>query len=68
MNSRNVARALVVIGSLNWGLVGLAKFDLVATLTGKRFGGTNIATRLVYLAVGAAAAMEAAELVQEMQD
>ena len=67
MNSRNVARALVVIGGLNWGLVGLAKLDLVATLTGNRFGGTNAATRLIYVAVGAAAALEAVALVQDMQ-
>ena len=68
MNASTVARALVVIGGLNWGLVGLAKFDLVATLTGNRFGGTNAATRLIYLAVGAAAAAESAQLVRELQN
>jgi uncharacterized membrane protein YuzA (DUF378 family) len=67
MNSRTLARALVVVGGLNWGLVGLAKFDLVATVTGNRFGGTNAATRLIYLAVGAAAAAEAAAMVRELQ-
>lgn len=66
MNTRDVSRALLVVGGLNWGLVGLARFDLVAALTGNRFGGTNAATRLVYLAVGAAAAMEGAELVKEL--
>lgn len=67
MDAQNLARTLVVVGGLNWGLVGLAKFDLVATLTGKRFGGTNAATRLVYLAVGAAAVAEAVELTKELQ-
>ena len=66
MTSHDIARTLVVVGALNWGLVGLARFDLVATLTGNRFGGTNPATRIVYLAVGAAAVVEAAELVREL--
>ena len=66
-NTRNLARTLVVVGGLNWGLVGLAKLDLVATLTGNRFGGTNAATRLIYVAVGAAAAAEAVALVRDLQ-
>jgi uncharacterized membrane protein YuzA (DUF378 family) len=68
MKTEDLTRALIVVGGLNWGLVGLAKFDLVATLTGNRFGGTNAATRLIYLAVGAAAAVEAAALVKELSD
>ena len=67
MDARTLARTLVVVGGLNWGLVGLARFDLVATLTGKRFGGTNAATRLVYLAVGAAAVVEGADLLEELR-
>jgi uncharacterized protein len=66
MSPHDIARTLVVVGALNWGLVGLARFDLVATLTGNRFGGTNAATRIVYLAVGAAAVVEAAEMVREL--
>ena len=66
MNARTIARALVVIGGVNWGLVGLARFDLVATLTGNSFGGTNAASRLVYGAVGAAALAEGAALVKEL--
>jgi uncharacterized membrane protein YuzA (DUF378 family) len=46
--------ALVVVGALNWGLVALAEFDLVATLFGLEFGETNVATRLVYGLVGIA--------------
>jgi uncharacterized protein len=68
MTAQDLARALVVVGGLNWGLVGLAKLDLVAMLTGERFGGTNAASRLVYLAVGAAAAAEAAALVKQLRD
>lgn len=67
MTPQTIARALVVIGGINWGLVGLARFDLVATLTGNRFGGTNAASRIVYGAVGAAALFEGAALVKEIQ-
>ena len=67
MTPRTVARSLVVVGALNWGLVGLARFDLVAALTGNRFGETNAVSRLLYLAVGVAAAAEAVEVVQEIQ-
>ena len=65
MEASKITRALVVIGGVNWGLVGLARFDLVAALTGNRFGGTNAASRLVYLAVGVSAAVEAVQLVAE---
>jgi uncharacterized membrane protein YuzA (DUF378 family) len=68
MELQTITRALVVVGGINWGLVGLGRFDLVAALTGNRFGDTNAASRLVYLAVGAAAAAEAASLVGELKD
>lgn len=68
MNAQYLTRGLVVVGALNWGLVGLARFDLVATLTGNKFGETNAASRLVYAAVGAAAAVEAAALVRSVQE
>ncbi len=56
MNLTTITRPLVVVGALNWGLVSVARFDLVATLTGETFGSTNAATRLVYGAVGLAPA------------
>jgi hypothetical protein len=56
-----LAAALVVIGGLNWGLVALAQFDLVATLVGLDFGETNLATRAVYGLVGLAAVYEVAQ-------
>jgi uncharacterized membrane protein YuzA (DUF378 family) len=47
------AGALVVIGALNWGLVALAEFDLVAAIFGgMEFGETNAASRIVYGLVG----------------
>lgn len=45
--------ALVVVGALNWGLVGLAKFDLVAALFGMQFGETSPLTSLIYVLVAA---------------
>ena len=55
-----IALVLVLVGALNWGLVALAEFDLVAFLVGESFGETNILSRLVYGLVGAAAVFEAA--------
>lgn len=42
---------LVVVGGLNWGLVGFLNFDLVATI----FGAMSIVSRIVYALVGLAA-------------
>jgi uncharacterized membrane protein YuzA (DUF378 family) len=47
-----IALALVIVGALNWALVGLAEFDLVAAIVGKDFGETNIVSRIIYLLVG----------------
>lgn len=46
-----IAAALLIIGGLNWGLIGLAEFDLVAFL----FGPMSWLSRIVYLLVGASA-------------
>ncbi len=47
-----VALALVIVGALNWGLVAVAEFDLVAEIFGLSFGETNAVTRIVYGLVG----------------
>ncbi|MGN0675706.1 MAG: DUF378 domain-containing protein [Oscillospiraceae bacterium] len=47
-----IALALLIIGGLNWGLVGIFSFDLVAWL----FGGTGaILSRIVYVLVALSA-------------
>ena len=46
---------LVIVGGLNWLLVGVANFDLVAALTGSSFGQTNVLSSLVYILVGISA-------------
>jgi len=43
--------ALIIIGALNWGLIGFFAFDLVAFL----FGEMSTLTRIVYALVGIAA-------------
>jgi uncharacterized membrane protein YuzA (DUF378 family) len=50
-----LAGTLLVVGGLNWGLVALAEFDLVAWIFGEEFGTTNAASRIVYGLVGLAA-------------
>ncbi|HZG35804.1 MAG TPA: DUF378 domain-containing protein [Gaiellaceae bacterium] len=57
-----VAGTLVVVGGLNWGLVALAEFDLVATLVGLEFGETNALSRIVYGLVGLSAVYLATRL------
>lgn len=46
-----IALILVIVGALNWGLVGLFSLDLVAAL----FGAMTLVTRIVYVLVGIAA-------------
>lgn len=56
-NLRQVATGLAAIGAVNWGLVALFKFDLVAAVTtAGRFGQTNALSRAVYLLVGVSGA------------
>ncbi|MFI3210365.1 MAG: DUF378 domain-containing protein [Peptostreptococcaceae bacterium] len=53
----NVAVVLVLVGAVNWGLVSLFKFDLVAAVTagGGQFGNVSSFSRIVYGLVGVAA-------------
>lgn len=43
-----IALTLVIIGALNWLLIGLFSFDLVATL----FGNMSVFSRIIYILVG----------------
>jgi hypothetical protein len=53
---------LLVIGGLNWGLVAIAEFDLVAAVFGLEFGETNAWSRIIYGLVGLSAVYQAARL------
>jgi len=46
-----VALVLLTVGGLNWGLVGLFKFNLVSTI----FGEMSLFARLIYVAVAVSA-------------
>ena len=54
-----LAAGLVMVGALNWGLVAVARFDLVAALFGMRFGETSTLSSAVYSLVGLAGAYQA---------
>ena len=51
---------LVIVGGLNWGLVGLFDFDLVAAL----FGEMSPLSRIVYVLVGASAVWQLIPLIK----
>jgi uncharacterized protein len=58
-----LAAILTIVGGLNWGLVGLFKFDLVAAIFGgMHFGEVNVASRIIYALVGLSAAYLATQL------
>jgi uncharacterized membrane protein YuzA (DUF378 family) len=46
-----LAAVLLVVGGLNWGLVGLLKFDLVAAILGQ----ATVASSVIYTVVGVCA-------------
>ncbi len=46
---QKIALILVIIGAINWGLVGLFQFDLVAALFGDA---ENIIARIIYVLIG----------------
>ena len=46
-----IALSLVIIGALNWRLVGLFQYDLVAGICG---GAATVAARIIYAVVGIA--------------
>jgi uncharacterized membrane protein YuzA (DUF378 family) len=50
---------LLIVGGLNWGLVGLANFDLVAAI----FGEMSLLSRIVYSLVGLSAIWQLVPLV-----
>jgi hypothetical protein len=54
-----VAAVLVVVGALNWGLIAVARFDLVAALFGLSFGEVSALTAAVYGLVGVAGLYQA---------
>ena len=54
---KNIALILVIIGGLNWGLVGLLGLNLVSAI----FGTLSLLSRIVYILVGLSAVYLAVE-------
>jgi uncharacterized membrane protein YuzA (DUF378 family) len=54
-----IAAVLLVVGGLNWGLVAVAHFDLVAAIFGMKFGETSVLSSVVYSLVGLSALYQA---------
>ncbi|MEW9122740.1 MAG: DUF378 domain-containing protein [Thermotaleaceae bacterium] len=58
------ALLLIIIGALNWGLIGFFRFDLVAALFG---GQTALVSRIVYSLVGLAGVYAISFLFRERE-
>lgn len=60
---QKVALVLIIIGAINWGLVGLFDFNLVSTL----FGADTIITKIIYVLVGIAGVMDISLLFNDYE-
>lgn len=60
-----IALVLTIIGGINWGLVGIFKFDLVAFICG---GQTASISRVIYTLVGLSALWCISLLFRERED
>lgn len=48
-----ITKILVIVGALNWGLVGIADFNIVTTIFG-----TSVITTIIYVLVGLSGILE----------
>ncbi len=58
-----IALILVIVGALNWGLVGLFSFDLVAWITG---AATSVIARIIYVLIALAGVWSISMLFMDM--
>lgn len=61
--AQKIALVITIIGALNWGLIGLFNFDLVAFL----FGAQSILTRIVYTLVAICGIVNIGILLSHME-
>lgn len=60
-----IALTVMIIGAINWGLIGLFNFDLVATI----FGGADaLGSKIVYILVGISGLIGIKTLADEIAD
>ena len=57
-----ISYILIIIGALNWALVGIFNFDLVALL----FGEMSLVSRIIYIVIGLAAIVSIATTFREI--
>ena len=62
---QRIALVLTIIGALNWGLVGLFEFDLVASLFG---GSDQVVSRIIYTLIGLAGIVNIGLLFDDFDD
>ncbi len=62
---QRIALVLTIIGALNWGLVGLFEFDLVASLFG---GSDQVVSRIIYTLIGLAGIINIGLLFDDFDD
>jgi uncharacterized protein len=60
LNTKQLVAWVLVVGAVNWGLVGLLDLNIVETIFG---GSSSMLTRAVYIVVGLAGAYKAYMLV-----
>ena len=60
---QKIALVLVIIGAINWGLIGLFDFNLVETL----FGADNMLSKIIYVLVGIAGIIDISLLFNDFE-
>ncbi len=60
-----ISLLLVIIGAINWGLIGLFDFNLVALIFG---GAESVLTKVIYILVGVAGLLSIKELIDLFED
>ncbi len=62
---KKTALVLIIIGAINWGLVGLFNLDLVASIFG---GADNIIARIIYIIIGISGLISISILFNHLED
>lgn len=59
-----IALILIIIGAINWGLIGIFNFNLVETI----FGGFSVISRIIYILVGISGLWSIKTVVEKISD
>ena len=61
---QKITLALIIIGAINWGLIGLFDFNLVSSL----FGIDSMLTKIIYILVGISGVIDISLLFMDFDD